>query len=120
MKRHLGKSIKEAVKTSGLSVTEFAAKINCSRRNIYAIFEKESIDTSLLVKIGEVLGHNFFTHYSVPSSKTAHQSQTAETSGVKEYTDNRIKELTKEVEYLKEINELLKAQLDKKANKKTK
>lgn len=119
MKIHIGKKIKEAVKKSGMSVTEFAAKINYSRRNIYSIFEKESVDTSLLIKISEVLEQDFFTHYNAGSKKyVPAQGQVAEPSGVLEYNENRIRELVKEIEYLKEINALLKSQVEKLSNKK--
>jgi transcriptional regulator with XRE-family HTH domain len=106
MKMHIGKAIRQAVRMSGISVTEFAKKINYSRRNVYSIFEKESIDTRLLKKISEVLGKDFFSHYSNSENKVS------EPSGVDEYRNNRIKELLKEIEYLKEINTLLKKQLE--------
>ena len=112
MKMHIGKKIQEAVKRSGMSVTEFAEKINYSRRNIYSIFDKESIDTSLLVKISEVLGHDFFSHYN-SDPKKGNRSQAAEPSGVREYNENRIRDLVKEIDYLKEINSLLKIQVEK-------
>ena len=116
---HIGKKIKEAVKKSGMSVTEFAVKINYSRRNIYSIFEKESVDTSLLIKISEVLEEDFFVHYSANSKKhNLQQGEVAEPSGAKEYSENRIRELIKEIEYLKEINSLLKTQMEKLSNKK--
>lgn len=119
MKIHIGKKIKEAVKRSGISVTEFAAKINYSRRNIYSIFEKESVDTSLLIKISEVLEQDFFTHYNAnPKKQVQPQGQVAEPSGVLEYNENRIRELIKEIEYLKEINMLLKNKVEKLSNKK--
>lgn len=115
MKMHIGKKIREAVKKSGMSVTDFAAKINYSRRNIYSIFEKESIDTSLLVKVSAVLEQDFFSHYSSAGPK---HSKTAEASGVREYSENRIREMLKEIEYLKEINGLLRSQVEKIARKK--
>ncbi|MFI5164812.1 MAG: helix-turn-helix transcriptional regulator [Bacteroidia bacterium] len=119
MKMHIGKKIKEAVKRSGMSVTEFASKINYSRRNIYSIFEKESVDTSLLTKISDVLEQDFFAHYSSNSRKhTIQHGQVAEPSGAKEYSENRIRELLKEIEYLKEINLLLKIQVEKLSKKK--
>ncbi|MBI4944890.1 MAG: helix-turn-helix transcriptional regulator [Bacteroidetes bacterium] len=119
MKMHIGKKIKEAVKRSGMSVTEFAAKINYSRRNIYSIFEKESVDTSLLTKISDVLGQDFFVHYSSDSKKYAAQhGRVEEPSGASEYSENRIRELLKEVEYLKEINSLLKIQIEKLSKRK--
>ena len=117
MKMHIGKKIKETVQRSGMSVTEFAAKINYSRRNIYSIFEKESIDTSLLAKISEILEQDFFVHYNSNSKKYT-QGRVEEPSGAKEYSENRIKELLKEIEYLKEINALLKTQVEKLSKKK--
>ena len=119
MKAHIGKKIKEAVKKSGMSVTEFAKKINYSRRNIYSIFEKESIDTSLLQKIGDILERDFFMDYSLSVHKHSYsQNQVADPQAG--YGDTKIKELVKEVEYLKEINSLLKSQIEKLSKKKKK
>jgi len=117
MKVHIGKKIREAVKKSGMSVTQFASRINYSRRNIYSIFEKESVDTSLLIKISEVLEQDFFVHYS-SNSKRHNPGEVAEPSEAKEYGENRIRELIKEIEYLKEINSLLKIQVEKLSTKK--
>ncbi|MFH1322149.1 MAG: hypothetical protein ABII90_16045 [Bacteroidota bacterium] len=112
MNLHIGKKIREIVKKSGLSVTEFAWKINYSRRNIYSIFTKESIDTGLLTRIGDVLEHDFFNYYT--SKDPVSNITVGEPSGEVEYYRERnkifkeqIDALTKEVEYLKEINSLL-------------
>lgn len=61
---HIGKRIKEELYEQGLSVSAFAKKINRSRNVVYDIFERESIDTSLLNKISLVLRIDFFTLYS--------------------------------------------------------
>jgi len=63
-KMHIGKKIKEAVDQSHYSVTEFASRINKSRTVVYNIFERDTLDTGLLQKIGEVLKHNFFNYYN--------------------------------------------------------
>ena len=42
------------------SVQWLAERINCNRRNIYDIFQRPSIDTELLMRIGKALGHDFF------------------------------------------------------------
>ncbi len=63
MSIHIGEIIKNLVKSKGISVTEFADKINYSRRNVYEIFDKKTIDTGLLIKIGSVLGKNLFLLY---------------------------------------------------------
>ena len=60
---HIGKIIQETVRLKGMDVTEFANKINYTRRNIYKIFSKSSIDTDLLKKISKVLGENLFLKY---------------------------------------------------------
>ena len=57
---HIGKLIKSVFDASGLSVTEFARRINCGRPNIYFIFERSSIDVMQLIDISNALNHNFF------------------------------------------------------------
>ena len=117
MKVHIGKKIKEAVKKSGMSVTEFAKKVNYSRRNVYSIFEKESVDTSQLKKISDVLEHDFFVDYTLSAKKhSSVQTQAADPQAG--YGAGKIQELMKEIEYLKEINALLKAQVEKLSKKK--
>lgn len=114
MKVHIGKKIRDAVKHSGLSVTEFARLIGYSRRNAYAIFEKESVSTALLLKISDVLGKDLFSHYAQESSGTiTRRWTTGEPEMFKEYRENHIREMLREIEHLKEINGLLKIQLRK-------
>ncbi|MCD6018357.1 MAG: hypothetical protein K0S53_1478 [Bacteroidetes bacterium] len=61
---HIGKRIKEELNRQNISVSDFAKKINRSRNVIYDIFERESIDTGLLNKIGKILCCDFFSLYS--------------------------------------------------------
>jgi len=61
---HIGKKIKEELYKQGISVSLFARKINRSRNVVYDIFGRESIDTSLLNKIGLILRIDFFSMYS--------------------------------------------------------
>lgn len=60
---HIGSVIKDFVKAKGITVEEFANKINCTRRNAYKIFDKPSIDTELLLTINKALGENLFFKY---------------------------------------------------------
>ena len=46
---HIGNKIKEEVAKRNISVTDFAKLINKSRPYTYSIFEKENIDTELLI-----------------------------------------------------------------------
>ncbi|CAN5459080.1 hypothetical protein BH10BAC1_BH10BAC1_08700 [soil metagenome] len=61
---HIGKKIKEELYRQDISVSAFAKKINRSRNVVYDIFERESIDTALLNKIGMILRLDFFSIYS--------------------------------------------------------
>lgn len=61
-KVHLGELIKEKVNTSGYTITEFAEKIGLSRPAVYQLFNKQSIDTELLVRISLLLKENFVKH----------------------------------------------------------
>jgi plasmid maintenance system antidote protein VapI len=62
---HIGSIIKEKFDELGLSVSWFAKELCCDRTNVYSIFKRESIDTSLLVKISIILNHDFFRYYSL-------------------------------------------------------
>ncbi len=58
-KLHIGHMVKSVFDNSGLSVAEFARRIHYERTNVYKIFNRRSIDVELLVKISEILNHNF-------------------------------------------------------------
>jgi|GEM_PF-1054238 len=73
MSIHIGETIKNLVKNKGISVTEFADRINNSRRNVYEIFDKKTIDTGLLIKIGKVLEQNLFLLYVSEKDISEHQ-----------------------------------------------
>ena len=93
---HIGEKIKEELEKSGLSISEFSRRISLSRENSYAIFKRKSMDTDLLLKISQVLNHNFFLYYlDIIESEKLTQLRI------------QIDALQKEVTYLKKINELL-------------
>lgn len=61
---HIGRRIREELYRQRMPVNAFAKKISRSRNVVYDIFERESVDTELLNKIGKVLGCDFFSIYS--------------------------------------------------------
>ena len=61
---HIGKIIEEEFYRQGRSVSWFADKLCCDRTNVYNIFKRESIDTALLVRISNILQHNFLQYYA--------------------------------------------------------
>jgi len=45
---HIGNHIKQVFSEQGRKVSWLATRLCCDRRNIYKIFQRESIDTALL------------------------------------------------------------------------
>lgn len=66
MELHVGKLIREVFERKPRSCTAswLARELNCDRRNIYDIFNRRTIDTELLVRIGKALDHDFFADIS--------------------------------------------------------
>jgi len=54
-----GQEIRKVLKKRGMTVAEFARRINKSRENAYDIFTRKSLDTDLLRTISQVLEYNF-------------------------------------------------------------
>ena len=72
---HIGKLIEEELRRQEHSVTWFANKLYCDRTNIYKIFKKQSIDTELLIRICDILKHNFFRYYDTEiSNRETHET----------------------------------------------
>ena len=73
----IGILIKEELEKQERSITWFAHKLSCDRSNIYRLFQKESIDTNLLVRISILLGKDFFSDLSdyVKEKEQLHDSR---------------------------------------------
>ena len=73
----IGILIKEELEKQERSITWFARKLSCDRSNIYRLFQKESIDTNLLVRISILLGKDFFSDLSdyVEEKEQLHDSR---------------------------------------------
>ena len=73
----IGILIKEELEKQERSITWFARKLYCDRSNIYRLFQKESIDTNLLVRISILLGKDFFSDLSdyVKEKEQLHDSR---------------------------------------------
>lgn len=68
MEKKIGQLIKERVNAQNWNVTEFAKLIGVERSNVYNIFQRDSIDTDLLKKIGHVLKYDFFQDLLEPET----------------------------------------------------
>ena len=56
---HIGTMIHEELRRQGRTVNWLASQIYCEKSNIYKLFRRKSVDLEQLMKISEVLGHNF-------------------------------------------------------------
>ena len=56
--------IKKELKVQGRTVVWLAHTINMERSSIYKIFERNSVDVGLLIRISIVMNHDFFQDIS--------------------------------------------------------
>lgn len=56
---HIGNMIRRELERQGCRTAWFDGQINCDRSNAYKILKRRNIDVQLLIRISEVLGHNF-------------------------------------------------------------
>ena len=61
---HLGNMIKRELKAQGRSVSWLARTIHMERSSIYKIFDRNSLDVGLLIRISIVMDHDFFKDVS--------------------------------------------------------
>ena len=61
---HIEHLIKQELQKQGYTVTWLTKELNCSRSNVYKIFDKPTLDTALLMQISKLLDVDFFQYYS--------------------------------------------------------
>ncbi|MDR1974943.1 MAG: XRE family transcriptional regulator [Bacteroidales bacterium] len=64
---HIGKKIKEVLKSQGRTATWFSQELPCDRSNLYHIFNNDSINTRQLLRISDILNYDFFLWISEES-----------------------------------------------------
>lgn len=94
----IGARVQEVFESRNMKLSDLADQLGTVRQNVYRIFKKKDLDTGLLTKISEVLGHNFFHYYKTPEPQEDHPLD-------RELADARTQlELSrKEIDYLKKI-----------------
>ena len=60
MSLHIGELIKKVVRTKNVKVEFLAKKLDMTQNNVFNIYKRESIGTSELLRLSEVLDYNFF------------------------------------------------------------
>ncbi len=66
---HIGTRIKEIMEQKHRSVVWVARQIDCERTNVYNIFARQDINTSLLRQLSIILDHDFFKELSKDTFK---------------------------------------------------
>lgn len=117
-----GNLIKQLLKKNGISVIEFAHAIETSRENVYAMFRRDSFSSELLWKMSLILKQNLFKFYAEKLDKE-HGRKLQSPIDLKDESERQAtfnlellqKEntsLKRENELLREINGLLKSQIN--------
>lgn len=105
----IGQKIKEVFDQRNIKLTDFADELGTVRQNVYRIFKKRHLDTGLLLKISQVLNHNFFQYYVAPTeAKAVEQSQELKKLITDVAESQRQLDLAKkEIDYLRKIIKLM-------------
>jgi len=61
---NVGQNIKEELECQERTISWFARKLNCTRAAVYRLFDKNSLDTALLLNISQILHRDFFRELS--------------------------------------------------------
>ena len=102
---HIGQLIKSVFDESGLSVAEFARRINCGRPNVYSIFERSTIDVKQLVAVCKALNHNFLN--DIATRCEINQDSALQSISINlNITDLDDVKATKVARFLNELNDL--------------
>jgi transcriptional regulator with XRE-family HTH domain len=104
----IGEKIKEVFDNRNMKLTEFADELGTVRQNVYRIFKKRHVDTGLLLKISQVLNHNFFQYYVEPPDDS--DSEKGQVDAMKNEASGYVQQLElsrKEIDYLRKIIKLM-------------
>ena len=66
--KHFGKELQKVVRSSDMTVEDIALRAGTTRRNIYKIYEKPSVDIELAVRLSQALQHDFLVNYLLPEN----------------------------------------------------
>lgn len=105
----IGHKIREVFDHQSMKLTDFADELGTVRQNVYRIFKKRHLDTGLLLKISQVLNHNFFQYYVAPTEAVSAQSSRETLRLASEVSDyqRQLDLAKKEIDYLRKIIKLM-------------
>ena len=102
----IGQKIKEIFDNRQIKLTDFADELGTVRQNVYRIFKKRHLDTGLLLKISQVLNHNFFQYYVADPTEITDERIKILKSEASDY-QRQLELSRKEIDYLRKIIKLM-------------
>lgn len=102
----IGEKIKEVFDHRNMKLTVFADELGTVRQNVYRIFKKRHVDTGLLLKISQVLNHNFFQYYVTRPDDLEDEKIKFLRSETSDY-QKQLDLSRKEIDYLRKIIKLM-------------
>jgi hypothetical protein len=103
----IGQKIKEVFDGRHMKLTDFADELGTVRQNVYRIFRKRHLDTGLLLKISQVLHHNFFQYYVDSPDDPAGDGSLVQLKSEAVQYQQQLELSKKEVDYLRKIIRLM-------------
>jgi plasmid maintenance system antidote protein VapI len=61
---HQGEILQEAIKNSGISITRIVEELGITRPTIYRKFKDETVDYSIVKRVGEIINHDFSNDFT--------------------------------------------------------
>lgn len=62
---HQGEILQEAIKNSGISITRIVDELGITRPTIYRKFKDDTLDSGFVKRVGEIIGHDFATDFTI-------------------------------------------------------
>jgi hypothetical protein len=116
----IGEKVEARAKELRIGPTELARKIKSTKQNVYNIFQRDSIDTDLLLRLSKALSYDFFEHYRSPlmTNEARPPYGKPKKGRVVITADTELAQLKKDYQMLREKYELLKELYEAKTGKK--
>jgi hypothetical protein len=106
---HIGSIIKDYCRRNGVSLGTVARQMHFTPAGIYKMLAREDIPVTRVKQMSDALGHNFFVYF-IENAGGAEVDAVRLAAEVREL-NAKVAALQKEVDYLKEINGLLKGRI---------
>lgn len=65
---HIGRLIDYMLEKRGLTYAQFARLLHCDRTTVYYLVRSKSIDTDRLLRISQILDHDFLQYYYIENN----------------------------------------------------